>query len=82
MRLRLFLLGMFLFIFGTVLLLSFTLLSNYIATFYPVSGYLGIVTILVSFPLLYKGIFAKPRYVEVKLADIEESGEEESFFYS
>ncbi|HDD56888.1 MAG TPA: hypothetical protein ENF43_00010 [Thermoplasmatales archaeon] len=82
MRLSIFLLGLLLFIIGTALLLSFTLLSNYIATFYPVSGYLGIGVILVGFALLYKGIFAKPRYIEVKLTDVEEGGEEEYSFYS
>ena len=82
MRLSIFSIGLLLFTLGIALLLSFVLLPNYIATFYPVSGYLGIGVVLVSFALFYKGVFAKPKYIEVELPVSEESREEESTFYS
>ncbi|HEB37386.1 MAG TPA: hypothetical protein ENI14_01825 [Thermoplasmatales archaeon] len=62
MRIDMLLVGLILFSLGIVSLLAFTMLSNYIITLYPISGYLGLGMIVISFPLLYKGIFSIPPY--------------------
>lgn len=86
-----FVLGLILFLFGMGLLFIFDLLSGYIITLYPISGYLGLAVVLISFVLLYVGICSKssrqeatptaPCSTDNHTEDFEEWEGEDTFLY-
>lgn len=83
--------GLILFSFGVVLMLSFRIIRDYIITLYPLSGYVGFALLIISFFLIYKGIFSRslPKYDVVasnssnegNVPDFEEWGGEEVSLY-
>ena len=77
MRIGMLIVGLVLFSFGVAMLLAFTVLSDYIITLYPLSGYFGLGIVLVSFALLYKGIFSMPPYRYEVVASASSSEEED-----